>query len=187
MVLAAVAAFATVASFVMPLLTGDRLGARMKYVSSERERLRAERIANLAEEQRQARLRREPKSFNEAGRRAAQSAQGARDRRDTRTAEDGRLPGTGPGCRLPVLPRNAADYRLPRRVRLSLLPKRLRPRDHRAARPMPTSVFSAGTLPEGDRRRISALLSGWRKRTRSSVKGTPQCFSASQGRRLHDE
>ena len=63
MVLAAVAAFATVASFVLPLLTGDRLGARMKYVSSERERLRAERMAALAEEQRQAKLRREPKSF----------------------------------------------------------------------------------------------------------------------------
>jgi tight adherence protein C len=63
MVLAAVAAFATVASFVLPLLTGDRLGARMKYVSSERERLRSERIASLAEEQRNAKLRREPKSF----------------------------------------------------------------------------------------------------------------------------
>jgi len=63
MVLAAVAAFATVASFVLPLLTGDRLGARMKYVASERDRLRAERIAELAEEQRQAKLRREPKSF----------------------------------------------------------------------------------------------------------------------------
>jgi tight adherence protein C len=63
MVLAAVAAFATVASFVLPLLTGDRLGARMKYVATERERLRAERIAELTEEQRQAKLRREPKSF----------------------------------------------------------------------------------------------------------------------------
>jgi len=63
MVLAAVAAFATVASFVLPLLAGDRLGQRMKYVSSERERMRAERIAALAEEQRQNKLRREPKSF----------------------------------------------------------------------------------------------------------------------------
>lgn len=62
-VLAAVAAFATVASFVMPLLAGDRLGARLKYVSSERDRLRAERLAALADEQRQAKLRREPKSF----------------------------------------------------------------------------------------------------------------------------
>lgn len=63
MVLAAVAAFATVATMVLPLMTGDRLGARMKYVSTERERLRAERIAALADEQRQAKLRREPKSF----------------------------------------------------------------------------------------------------------------------------
>ena len=63
MALAAVAAFATVASFVLPLLTGDRLGSRMKYVSTERERMRAERAAALAESQRQAKLRREPKSF----------------------------------------------------------------------------------------------------------------------------
>jgi tight adherence protein C len=61
MVLAAVAAFATVTSFVMPLLSGDRLDARMKYVASERERLRAERLMQLSEEQR--RLRKEPKSF----------------------------------------------------------------------------------------------------------------------------
>jgi len=61
MVLAAVAAFATVTSFVLPLLSGDRLGARMKYVSTERERLRAERLALLADEQR--RLRKDPKSF----------------------------------------------------------------------------------------------------------------------------
>ena len=63
MVLAAVAAFATVASFVLPLLTGDRLSSRMKYVASERDRLRAERIAALADEQRQTKLRHEPKSF----------------------------------------------------------------------------------------------------------------------------
>jgi len=63
MALAAVAAFATVASFVLPLLTGDRLGSRMKSVSTERERMRAERVAALAEAQREAKLRREPKSF----------------------------------------------------------------------------------------------------------------------------
>lgn len=61
MVLAAIAAFATVTSFVMPLLSGDRLGTRMKYVASERERMRAERLAQLSEDQR--RLRKEPKSF----------------------------------------------------------------------------------------------------------------------------
>ncbi len=63
MLLAFVAAFATVASFVLPLLTGDRFGARMKYVAGERERLRAERVAQLAEDQRHSRLRNEPKSF----------------------------------------------------------------------------------------------------------------------------
>ncbi|HUV32565.1 MAG TPA: type II secretion system F family protein [Devosiaceae bacterium] len=61
MVLAAVAAFATITSFVLPLLSGDRLAARMKYVSSERERLRAEHMARLAGER--GRLRKEPKSF----------------------------------------------------------------------------------------------------------------------------
>ncbi|MGH9811037.1 MAG: type II secretion system F family protein, partial [Terriglobia bacterium] len=61
MVLAVVAAFATVASFVMSLLSGDRLGPRMKYVASERERMRAERLVQLSEEQR--RLRKDPKSF----------------------------------------------------------------------------------------------------------------------------
>jgi tight adherence protein C len=35
----------------------------MKYVSGERDRLRAERMARLAEDQRQGRLRKEPKSF----------------------------------------------------------------------------------------------------------------------------
>jgi len=59
--LVAIAAFATVAALVMPLLARDRLSARMKYVAGERERLRAERIASFAEPQ--GRLRREPKSF----------------------------------------------------------------------------------------------------------------------------
>jgi tight adherence protein C len=46
----------------MPLLDGDRLVSRMKYVASERDRLRAERLTQLADE-RQSRLRREPRSF----------------------------------------------------------------------------------------------------------------------------
>ena len=63
MVLAGIAAFATVTSLVLPLLSSDRLESRMKYVAGERERLRAERMAQLAEEQRQSRLRKDPKSF----------------------------------------------------------------------------------------------------------------------------
>ena len=63
MALAAVAAFATVVSFVLPLLSGDRLGSRMKYVASERERLRAETMTRLAEGQYRGRLRTEPKTY----------------------------------------------------------------------------------------------------------------------------
>lgn len=63
MVLAAVAAFATVASFTMAALTGDRTKSRMKYVSSEREKMRAERLAQLAEAGLQAKLRNQPKGF----------------------------------------------------------------------------------------------------------------------------
>jgi tight adherence protein C len=63
MALAAVAAFATVVSFVLPLLSGDRLGSRMKYVASERERLRAETMTRLAEGQYRGSLRTEPKTY----------------------------------------------------------------------------------------------------------------------------
>ena len=49
------------------------------------------------------------------------------------------------------------------------------------------SAFSAGTLPEGECRKIAALLSGWRKRMRSSAKGMPKYLSASQGRKLQEE
>lgn len=62
-ILSAVAAFATVASFTLPLLTGNKLGARMKYVGSERDKMRADRIAELANEDRAAKLRNQPKGF----------------------------------------------------------------------------------------------------------------------------
>ena len=63
MILSAIAAFATVATLALPLLTGDRLAPRMKYVASEREKMRAERLAQLQEEDRQGRLRQQPKGF----------------------------------------------------------------------------------------------------------------------------
>ena len=63
MVLTAVAVFATVATISMSALSGDRLGSRMKYVSSEREKMRADRLAQLAEDNRNARLRNQPKGF----------------------------------------------------------------------------------------------------------------------------
>ncbi|MGI9382030.1 MAG: type II secretion system F family protein [Methyloligellaceae bacterium] len=63
MVLSAIAAFATVATLTLPLLSGNRLGSRMKYVASEREKMRAERLAQLQEDDRQGRLRQQPKGF----------------------------------------------------------------------------------------------------------------------------
>lgn len=58
-----IAAFGTVAAMIMPFFAGERLNSRMKYVSSERDKLRLERLDNLADEQRLSSLRREPKSF----------------------------------------------------------------------------------------------------------------------------
>jgi tight adherence protein C len=63
MALAAVAAFATIVSFLLPLLSGDRLDSRMKYVAGERERLRAENMTRLAEGQFRGKLRPEPKTY----------------------------------------------------------------------------------------------------------------------------
>ncbi|RMF06249.1 MAG: type II secretion system F family protein [Alphaproteobacteria bacterium] len=63
MILAAIAAFATIATFTLPLLSGDRLNSRMKYVSSERDKMRAERLAQLTDEDRSGRLRTQPKGF----------------------------------------------------------------------------------------------------------------------------
>jgi len=63
MALAAVAVFATITSFVLPLLSGDRLDSRMKYVAGERERLRTEHMARLVEGKYQGKLRKDPKNY----------------------------------------------------------------------------------------------------------------------------
>lgn len=63
MVFAAIAAFATVSSLTSSLLSGDRLESRFKYVSSERDKMRAERLAQLGEGERSGRLRTQPKGF----------------------------------------------------------------------------------------------------------------------------
>ena len=62
MILTAVAVFATIATFTLPLLTGSKLDSRLKYVGSERDKMRAERLAQLAEEGK-AKLRTQPKGF----------------------------------------------------------------------------------------------------------------------------
>lgn len=64
MVLTAIAVFAMVVTFTLPHLSGNRLDSRMKYVATEREKMRAERLAELAEKDGQAgRLRSSPKGF----------------------------------------------------------------------------------------------------------------------------
>lgn len=63
MVFSAIAAFFTVATLTSSVLSGDRMNSRMKYVSSERDKMRADRLAQLAEGNRQARLRDQPKGF----------------------------------------------------------------------------------------------------------------------------
>ena len=62
--LAAVAAFATVLTLVMPLLNKDRMGQRMKVMAVERDRMRAARLAEMAANERDSKkLRQTPKGF----------------------------------------------------------------------------------------------------------------------------
>src|ERR1019366_7113759 len=60
---AAIAVFAAVYTVTIPFFDTDKLGARIKAVSIEREAIRARERARLATEQRRASLRREPKAF----------------------------------------------------------------------------------------------------------------------------
>lgn len=61
MLLTAVAAFATILTLTAPMLASDRLGTRMKYVSTEREAMRAKARESLAQEK--TRLRQTSKGF----------------------------------------------------------------------------------------------------------------------------
>jgi tight adherence protein C len=61
--LAAVAAFATALTVLMPMLNRDRLDARMQVMATERDKMRAARLADLAKKDGQGRLRTTPKGF----------------------------------------------------------------------------------------------------------------------------
>ncbi len=64
MALAAVAAFATVLTIAMPALSRDRMGQRMKVMATERDKLRATRLAELKKDGPGAgKLRQAPKGF----------------------------------------------------------------------------------------------------------------------------
>ncbi len=63
-VLASVAAFATVLTLIMPLLSKDRMGQRMKVMAVERDQMRAARLAEMAAAERESKkLRQAPKGF----------------------------------------------------------------------------------------------------------------------------
>ena len=61
--LAAVAAFATALTVLMPVLSRDRLATRMQVMATERDKMRASRLADLAKKDGQGRLRIAPKGF----------------------------------------------------------------------------------------------------------------------------
>jgi tight adherence protein C len=63
MVLAAVAAAATVLTLAMPLVFADPLGKRMKSVALEREKLRARERERMAQEKQKVSLRQSPKLY----------------------------------------------------------------------------------------------------------------------------
>lgn len=61
--LAAVAAFATALTVLMPVLNRDRLDQRMQVMATERDKLRAARLADLSKKDSQGKLRNAPKGF----------------------------------------------------------------------------------------------------------------------------
>ena len=61
--LAAIAAFATTLTVLMPVLSRDRLSTRMQVMATERDKMRAARMADLAKKEGQGRLRTTPKGF----------------------------------------------------------------------------------------------------------------------------
>src|SRR5438034_924660 len=61
--LASVAAFATTLTVLMPVLSRDRLSTRMQVMATERDKMRAARLADLAKREGQGRLRTAPKGF----------------------------------------------------------------------------------------------------------------------------
>jgi tight adherence protein C len=62
--LAAVSAFATILALVMPMLARDQMNQRMRVMATERDKLRSQRLTELAKERgSQAKLRQTPKGF----------------------------------------------------------------------------------------------------------------------------
>ena len=83
--LTAIAAFATVVTLMMPYMSGSKLSSRMRAAAIERDKLRSERLQQLATERKGAKLRSTPKSYMQGivdrlYLRKAFETEGARDR-----------------------------------------------------------------------------------------------------------
>ncbi len=61
--LAAVSAFATVLTIALPLLERDRIGQRMKVMAVERDKMRTQRLAEMAAKESKGKLRQAPKGY----------------------------------------------------------------------------------------------------------------------------
>jgi hypothetical protein len=61
--LAAIAAFATTLTLLMPVLSRDRLSTRMQVMATERDKMRAARLADLGKKDGQGLLRSAPKGY----------------------------------------------------------------------------------------------------------------------------
>ncbi len=62
-ILASISAFATFLTIALPLLSRDRIDQRMKVMAIERDKMRAQRVAEMADASGNARLRDKPKGF----------------------------------------------------------------------------------------------------------------------------
>ena len=84
-VLTAIAAFATVVTLMMPLMSGSKLSSRMRTTAIERDKLRSQRLQQLASDKKGPKLRSTPKSYMQRivdglYLRRALETEGARDR-----------------------------------------------------------------------------------------------------------
>ena len=62
-ILVAICAFATVLTVAMPMLARDRMNHRMRVMAVERDKMRAERLAEMTARERQGKLRNAPTGF----------------------------------------------------------------------------------------------------------------------------
>ncbi len=123
--LAAIAAFATALTVLMPVLNRDRLDARMQVMATERDKMRAARLADLAKKDGQGQAEKRSQGLHAGSRRPPQPAQHVRFGGSASQVENGRHARSGAARDLHVLPRGHADHRGCRRAHLSVRAQQL--------------------------------------------------------------